>query len=92
VPELQLARDVVEQLGRRLDQRARQVRHRALVAAREVQPVRRRRLGGHAVAVAGAGVVAVAEFIGGEDTLPGLVLTRPELLNNPPPQRIYRSR
>jgi transcriptional regulator with XRE-family HTH domain len=32
------------------------------------------------------------EFIGGEQSRPGLVLTRPELLNNPPPQRIYRSR
>jgi transcriptional regulator with XRE-family HTH domain len=32
------------------------------------------------------------EFIGGEESLPGLVLKRPELLNNPPPPRIYRSR
>ena len=32
------------------------------------------------------------DFIGGEATLPGLVLTRPELLNNPPPARTYRSR
>jgi transcriptional regulator with XRE-family HTH domain len=32
------------------------------------------------------------EFIGGEQSLPGLVLTRPELINNPPPTRIYRSR
>ena len=32
------------------------------------------------------------EFTGGEESLPGLVLKRPELLNNPPPPRIYRSR